>query len=386
MRNLRGYLTAGIFAGLTWLLATLAKQYSDLFNSFYPFFSRTAMDFMAELTASFSGSFWQTIVLIFLALLAVSIGVMIFTKYNFFRWLGWVAAVVSIVAFLFMGIYGVNYYMDPISNDLHMEVEDYSVSELKEAAAYYQEKANDLSFQVPRSGSELNFSEFDALAKAAPQGYKALTQHYSVFGGTQVPVKPLAWTDLYQKMGITGVTIGLTGEACVNPECFSVTLPFTMCHEMAHRKAIAREDDANFAAFLACDANSDAQFRYSGYFMAYLYCKNALRSVDSVAAGALAKSESSQLQYDLSAYSAYLSQFEGKTQERAAAVNDAYLKAVGQEEGVTSYGKVSDLLVNWYLQNLDPDREQEEEAPLFDPYHPAPVETVPEETEETEAA
>lgn len=149
MRNLRGYLTAGIFAGLTWLLATLAKQYSDLFNSFYPFFSRTAMDFMAELTASFSGSFWQTIVLIFLALLAVSIGVMIFTKYNFFRWLGWVAAVVSIVAFLFMGIYGVNYYMDPISNDLHMEVEDYSVSELKEAAAYYQEKANDLLSRFP---------------------------------------------------------------------------------------------------------------------------------------------------------------------------------------------------------------------------------------------
>lgn len=385
MRNLRGYFTAAIFAGLTWLLTKLAERYSDLLYSFYPFMSRTAMDFLAELTAGFSGCFWQMVVLLFLALLAVSVGVMIFTRYNFFRWLGWVAAAVSIVLFLHMGVYGLNYYGNPLSDSLRMEVNKYTVSDLTEAAEYYQTEANLLAAQVPRSGRDLAYDSFDELAETALDGYSALKMEYSVFGGAEVPVKPLSWTNLYQKMGITGVTIGLTGEACVNPEIFPATLPFTMCHEMAHRKTIVMENDANFAAFLACDANEDVQFRYSGYFMAYLYCRKALRTVDSSAAVKLQTKESELLKYDLDAYSAYLAQFEGKTQDKATAANDTYLKAVGQDEGVASYGRVSDLLVNWYLQNWDPNREVEEEEPLFDPYHPEqfqatePVEdTVPE--------
>ena len=387
MRNFRGYFTAGIFAGLTLLLVKLAKHYSDLLYSFYPFMSRTIMDFLAELSAGFSGSFWQTLVLLYIAILVVTIGVMIFTKYNFFRWLGWVLASVSVVVFLFMGVYGLNYYGTPLADRMLMRMEDYPVADLQEAAEYYLTEANKLSSQVPREGEDLAFDDFDTLAAMAPEGYKNLTQKYSAFGGTQTPVKPLGWSDLYQKMGITGITIGLTGEACVCPDIFPATLPFTMCHEMAHRKAITREDDANFAAFLACNASGDVQFRYSGYFMAYLYCRSALRSEDPAAASKLQAQESDLLRHDLGAYSAYLRQFEGKTQEKASAANDKYLKAVGQEKGSGSYDAVVDQLVNWYLQTWDPDLEVEEE-PLFDPYHPeafAPTEpteeTVPEESD-----
>ena len=78
---------------------------------------------------------------------------------------------------------------------------------------------------------------------------------------------------------------------------------------------------------------------------------------------------------------------EGKTQDRATAVNDKYLQTVGQTQGVTTYGNVTDQLVNWYLKNWDPDLEKEEE-PLFDPYHPEatqqtePTEAVEENTED----
>lgn len=386
MRNLRGYFTAGIFAGLTWLLTKLAVRYQEVVYSFFPFVSRTVMDFLAELSAKTSGCLWQTLVLLYLAILVVTIGIMIFTHYNFFRWLGWVAASVSIIAFLFMGVYGLNYYGNPLSDSLFFQVDKYSVTDLQEAAEFYQAKANELSAQVPRVNGDLNFSDFDTLAAEAPQGFAALTENYSAFGGTQVPVKKLGWSDWYTKMGITGITIGITGEACVNPQTYPVALPLTMCHEMAHRKTIVREDDANFAAFLACDASENVQFRYSGYFMAYLYCRNTLSSASSGTAADLRATESQELQHDLAAYSAYLQQFEGKTQDKATAVNDTYLKAVGQEQGVTSYGNVTDLLVNWYLQKLDPNLDVEKE-PLFDPYHPdaalatEPGETVPEETE-----
>lgn len=388
MRNLRGYFTAGIFAGLTWLLTKLAARYHEVIYSFFPFVSRTIMDFLAELSAKTSGCLWQTLVLLYLAVLVVTIGIMIFTKYNFFRWLGWVAASISVVAFLFMGIYGLNYYGDPVADSMLFQVDKYSVADLQEAAEYYQAKANELAGQVPRTGEDLNFSDFDTLAAEAAQGFTTMTQKFSAFGGTQVPVKKLGWADTYSKMGITGITIGITGEACVNPQTYPAALPLTMCHEMAHRKTIVREDDANFAAFLACDANGDVQFRYSGYFMAYIYCRNTLISANSGAAASLRATESQELQHDIAAYSAYLKQFEGKTQDKATAVNDKYLRSVGQEQGVTTYGNVTDLLVNWYLKNWDPDLEKEEE-PLFDPYHPeATQQTEPTETveETTEAA
>lgn len=387
MRNLRGYFTAGIFAGLTWLLVKLAQQYHGLLYSFYPFMSRTVMDFMAETTAKFSGCLWQSLILVFAAILVVTIGVMIFTKYNFFRWLGWVLASVSIVGFLFMGVYGLGYYGNPLADSLLLDVNDYSRAELIEAAEYYQAEANALAIRVPRQGEDLKSKEFETLANKAPEGYKTLTLQFSAFGGTQVPVKALGWADMYRKMGIAGITIGLTGEAAVDPEGFPAALPFHICHEMAHRKAIVMENDANFAAFLACDANKDIQFRYSGYFMAYIYCRNALYEVDASAAAKLQAKENSQLAHDLAAYSAYLKQFEGKTQEQATKINDSYLKSVGQTDGISSYGRVSDLLVNWYLSHWDPDLEVEED-PLFDPFHPeafAPTEPT-EATEETPAA
>ena len=86
---------------------------------------------------------------------------------------------------------------------------------------------------------------------------------------------------MYSSMGITGVTFGLTGEACVNPQIPGVSLPFTMCHEMAHRMCIAPERDANFAAFLAASVHSDPEFQYSDYFMAFRYCYSALSSVNN---------------------------------------------------------------------------------------------------------
>ena len=56
---------------------------------------------------------------------------------------------------------------------------------------------------------------------------------------------------IFDGIGIgLGFTFALTGEAAVNPQAPDVSLPFTMCHEMAHRMCIANERDANFAAYL----------------------------------------------------------------------------------------------------------------------------------------
>ena len=46
----------------------------------------------------------------------------------------------------------------------------------------------------------------------------------------------------------------------------------------------------------------------------------------------------------------YWAQFEGPVAQAASTMNDTYLKANGQQDGVKSYGKVTDLLLSYYKQ------------------------------------
>ena len=177
---------------------------------------------------------------------------------------------------------------------------------------------------------------------------------------------------MYTSMGITGVTMGITGEAAVNPRIPAVSIPFTMCHEMAHRMSIATERDANFAGFLACMANEDVQYQYSGYFMAYRYCYNALlraNTIDSSAAAARVASEvNAQLKHDMDAYDELFSSNRSEAATKVAdTANDTYLRASGDSAGVASYGEVTDLLVSWHYQKeILPTITRQEQK--FDPY------------------
>jgi hypothetical protein len=176
---------------------------------------------------------------------------------------------------------------------------------------------------------------------------------------------------MYTSMGVTGMTMPLTGEAAVNPQIPDVTIPFVMCHEMAHRMCIATERDANLAAFLACDAHTDAAFRYSGYYMAFRYCFSALTSIGSTSANAAAQTiyngMTPQLRKDLEEYDEFFARHkDDKATDLATDANDMYIKVSGDEAGVGSYDQVSDLLVCWYIQEIYlPAHKEEEET--FDP-------------------
>ena len=149
-------------------------------------------------------------------------------------------------------------------------------------------------------------------------------------------------------MGITGIYVAVTGEASVSKGTYAAAVPHTMCHEAAHRLGIAPEDEANFCAFLACHASEDLSFRYSGFYSAFITCYNALYKVDADAAKAVWDSLDEQVVRDLRRGNEHYDQYEGKVQEVTEKVNDTYLKAYGEEDGVQSYGQ-ADLYVSWYL-------------------------------------
>jgi hypothetical protein len=344
-------IASAILLVLTGVMVACAVYAPDFVFAFYPALSRRALAAIAAVTGVFPFAVFE--VLIVLAVLwAVYTLVRVITKHHgLVRWLSGLLLGVSIGVFLFVGLWGLNHFGPTLGEKLGLDVREYSVAELNEAAQYYLAQANALAAQMPLNDDGTTaISDFSVLALRAGDGYAKLAETNELFTGSTAQVKKLASWPLFSRMGITGIFVCLTGESCVNPDTYPASLPATMCHELGHRMGCAAEDEASFCSFLACVENDSLEFQYSGYYTAFIRCYNALYKVDRDAATALWNAAADPIQADLRAANAHYSQYQGKVQDAAQAVNDAYLKAFSEELGVQSYGAVTDYLIAWYLQ------------------------------------
>lgn len=360
MKYWRGYLTAAIIGFFSWALMEFAKAHSALIDMVYPYVTRMLQTLLADWSSEVSFCLWQFFAIALVVGILTTIVLAIVLRWNVIQLVGWYTAAASLIFFLHTAGYGLNGYAGPISDDIHLRITEYSLSELEEATVYYRDQANALASQIDRDGNRNPvYPEFKNLAAQAEAGFTSLVydSNYSIFAGSTVPVKELGWADMYTSMGITGFTMSLTGEAAVNPQIPVVSMPFTMCHEMAHRMCIATESDANLAAFLACRANPSVQYQYSAYFMAYKYCYNAMAQLNTVesqeAMQRIKSGISEDLYHDLTSYDAFFAaKRDQKATQLADTVNDTYIKTQGDDRGIASYGAVCDMLVSWHIQTI----------------------------------
>ncbi len=353
MKYWRGFLVAGIFAAVTWAISRFAAQFGTLVDMVYPYITRLVVTYLADWSAGVSSCIWQIVLLLMIAGLLTTIVLTVVLRWNPIQVAGWVLAAGCFLNFFNTAVYGLNRYAGPIAEDVQLDIAEYSVTELNDAARFFQTKAGELAMEVARdSEANLLYPSFEQLAKQASAGYEKLTyeKSKSVFAGSSAPVKALGWSGLYTSMGIRGITVAMTGESAINPNIPVVEQPFIMCREIAHRKSIYSHDDAAFAAFLACDANDSAEFRYAAYFMAYRTCLDALQqdatSTAKECVEQLFASENPILRQDIAQYEAF------------------YAKNKLEEEALSA--AFTDLLVSWHIQEFVIPMHQEDEEE-FDP-------------------
>lgn len=255
--------------------------------------------------------------------------------------------------FLFNALWGFNYYSIPLASEMQMDVGRYPVEALRLTTESFVEELNAISAEVPRYHNGVsNFGSFEILAEKATDGWNNLAMINEAFSSVRVskakPLSPLA-SELMSRAGITGIYIPFTGEANVNVGIPDSTLPFMMSHELAHSAGVAPENEANFAAFLACRESSHAEFRYSGYLSAFVYSYNALYREDPDGAYELMLRLNREVLADLQYRSEYWKRYSGEMRKVATKVNNTYLMAMKQTDGVKSYGMVVDLLIADYV-------------------------------------
>jgi hypothetical protein len=255
---------------------------------------------------------------------------------------------VSLFYLVFMGVWGLNYYRLPFSQIAGYNVEGpYEQAELEQLCRVLIREANEQRALVPedaRGVMVLPGSPQETLRKALI-GYAAAAELYPELAGTVGPAKKVFVPQLMSYLGIGGIYFPFTGEANVNMHQPAPFLPATICHEMAHQRGFAREDEANYLGYLACRLHPDPAFRYSGTLSALRVSMGTLRLIDSLSFKDLRQHYSPGLVRDLKATYAYWEEYQGPLEAVSSQVNNLFLRANRQEDGIQSYNRMLDLLL-----------------------------------------
>ena len=199
-----GYLTAGIFAAITWVLLQFGQKFTTLVDMVYPYVIRNVQNYLAQWTSVVDYPIWQVLAVVLAVLILASLVLVIVLKRNLIQWAGWVIAVFAGIFMLHTLVWGLSYHTGDLSADLRLDISSYTLEELTEATEYYRDKAIALAEQVNRDEQgNVQFEAFETLAENAGKGFEELTykHHYPVFAGSRLPVKKLGWADLYTSMG-----------------------------------------------------------------------------------------------------------------------------------------------------------------------------------------
>lgn len=252
----------------------------------------------------------------------------------------------------FYFLWGFNYSRPGLAYRLGLDVHERPVEELTALCYALSREANALRGQVPEDARGVFMlpdgiqSSFDNI----PEAYRALHRTLPQIGANAARPKTVTLSTGLSWAGISGIYIPFTAEPNVNVDQPALLIPSSAAHESAHGLGIAREDEANFAAYLACMTSDDTAMRYSGVMLALIHSGNQLYKADRDTYAALYQTYSAGIQRDLLDYDAYWTAFEGPVEETMTKVNDGYLKYNQQESGVRSYGEMVDLLLAYFEQ------------------------------------
>lgn len=269
--------------------------------------------------------------------------------------------IAGVLFFLYVINCGINYQRESFAESAGIRTNEYSVEELTEVCSWLTEEINARSDEVPRddegimtlekisetegSVSDGGNTSVDALAVEAMKG---LGETCTELSGFYPKPKGLLNSWILSVQNLTGVYSPFTVEANYNSDVVDYDIPFTACHELSHLRGFMQEQEANFIAFLACTDSEYVEFQYSGYLVGWVYCMNVLHQADYDAWEEIRAGIAPSADTDLKANSEFWAAYDGKVAEVSNKVNDTYLKANGQKDGVESYDRMVDLIVAVY--------------------------------------
>lgn len=263
----------------------------------------------------------------------------------------------SVIWFAFTILAGMNYYRYNFSTYSNLEISDSSVDELYALTKSLALEADDLRAQIPSVDEEgvyrLSMSDYE-LAALADKAYSSLAEDYPVLKGSYAEPKPVLLSKLMSNTEITGIFFPFTMEANVNVDIPDYSIAATMLHELAHLRGFMREDEANYLSYLAGMKSDQVELQYSSTMLALIVAGNALYNQNPDLYFQIRDMYSEGVLKDIRANASYWAQYEDTVVSTVSnRINDTYLKANAQRDGVQSYGRMLDLLLAKYRKDQE---------------------------------
>ena len=254
---------------------------------------------------------------------------------------------------MFVFAFGAGYRTTSLSGRLGLDRQKVTTEELAGTMRIVVDRLNGLADEimiVRDRGSVRPYSHEETVSLCL-DSYGKLAERYGFLPKFSAPVKELVSSDLMTYTHISGMYTYFTGESNLNTNYPYYVNVYTTAHEMAHQRGVAREDEANFMAFLVCIGSEDPFMQYAGYLNMYEYLYSAMSSAKTERES-IRDTLDPRVRYDLVCYSRFFDKYRNNTAAAVSnTVNNTYLKMQGTE-GARSYGLVVDLAVAYYRDQL----------------------------------
>lgn len=353
-KHKKALLWAGVAVAVSVLLIFVSRM-SVPFASWYaqvvfPFFPNT----IGRLFSIFPFSVYEIVLYLLFAALVAFTGYFLYCliarRARLAALLDYILAAVLVllpgVLLLFTLTAGVNYSRASFASVAGYEVHPSSADELEELCRELAVLTAAAAKGITLDENGNMTLESYAYASACKAAMKRTGDEYPFLQGYYPNPKPVLFSYGLSHLRITGMYSPFTVEANYNNHGPAYAIPFTVCHELAHLKGFMREDEAGFIAFLACRGSGQAPLVYSGGMNALQYAMGALYATGrNDAYYEIMALLPACAREDFRLHNRYWAQFETKVADISSKVNDTYLKANAQSDGVKSYGRMVDLLL-----------------------------------------
>ena len=268
--------------------------------------------------------------------------------------ISYVLVILAAVMTLNMGIY---YHTAPLDGNYNAEYRQYTVDELEKLRNHVVNMCNTYSDFVNRDEDGRIVYEGDIMA-LSKKAIKNIGSIYPRLNGYYPDVKPMMFSSLMTQGYMAGYYFPYSMEANVNSRMYVTNYPYTYCHELSHLHGYMPEDEANFIAFLACAGSEDVFIRYSGYLGVINYINRAyLESINYDLDRYMSQEQLKDIVYEDNTF--VLKEVFDEIEEASPVTTEqmdklstsftnATLNANGVSDGMASYGRVVDLLLQYY--------------------------------------
>lgn len=263
------------------------------------------------------------------------------------KWLrygGWVAAG---LLWFFLFSFGLNYQRPLLFELLGYEQRKAEPQELEALGQMMVERVNQ-SYLEAHQGNR-HAPDSVEIVKMLNESYDSV-EEFGIFPrGEFAPPKRVYLSEVLTRLGISGIYFPFTAEPNYNADIPDFQLPFTVAHETAHQRGVARESEANFVAYVVCVNSRDPFVRYSGYRNG-LGVLSELYRAEPEKAKELAKQLGTGYREDSRRAAQFWLKASGAAGALSNRVNDLYLRANRVKAGVADYSNSTTLIIAYHLR------------------------------------